>query len=176
MSETENLRALLAEHRIYGFNGTEVACRCDRRKWHTLPEWEAHVASAILTAAHPDTADDRADLDAVTDRPTRGLMDWVDLDAVSAICSQCGERSSAMVKIGTTDGWCTICLDEAAEPTTDLDAVRREAGERIAQAIEGTPTPYWLNSTLNNAWQQGITDAASVARADAVAQPDGSGS
>ena len=30
------------------------------------------------------------------------------------LCSQCGERPSVMVKIGTTDGWCTVCLDEAA--------------------------------------------------------------
>lgn len=32
------------------------------------------------------------------------------------LCSQCGERAAVMVKIGTDDGWCTTCLDEAAEP------------------------------------------------------------
>jgi hypothetical protein len=32
----------------------------------------------------------------------------------AALCSQCGERESAMVKVGTLDGWCTACLDEAA--------------------------------------------------------------
>lgn len=30
------------------------------------------------------------------------------------LCSQCGERPAAMLKIGTDDGWCTRCLDEAA--------------------------------------------------------------
>lgn len=30
------------------------------------------------------------------------------------LCSQCSERSPVMVKIGTSDGWCTQCLDEAA--------------------------------------------------------------
>ena len=35
--------------------------------------------------------------------------------ARSWLCSQCGERESVMVKIGTDDGWCTACLDEAAD-------------------------------------------------------------
>lgn len=30
------------------------------------------------------------------------------------LCSQCGELPTVMVKIGTDDGWCTKCLDEAA--------------------------------------------------------------
>jgi hypothetical protein len=31
------------------------------------------------------------------------------------LCSQCGEQMSVMVKVGTQDGWCSACLDEAAE-------------------------------------------------------------
>lgn len=38
-------------------------------------------------------------------------------DPVTArlLCSQCGERASVMVKVGTHDGWCTVCLNEAAK-------------------------------------------------------------
>ena len=31
------------------------------------------------------------------------------------LCGQCGERLACMVKVGTADGWCGACLDEAAE-------------------------------------------------------------
>lgn len=31
------------------------------------------------------------------------------------LCSQCGELEAAMMKVGTQDGWCSACLDRAAE-------------------------------------------------------------
>lgn len=34
---------------------------------------------------------------------------------VALLCSQCGEQLACMVKIGTADGWCVTCLDEASE-------------------------------------------------------------
>lgn len=55
------------------------------------------------------------------------------------LCSQCGERMSAMVKVGTTDGWCTVCLDEAAEGEDWDAAVAAEAwsvGEKDGREAE----------------------------------------
>ena len=40
------------------------------------------------------------------------------------LCSQCGERPGAMLKLGTPDLWCLNCLDEAAD-TPDRDAALR---------------------------------------------------
>lgn len=46
------------------------------------------------------------------------------------MCSQCGERMAAMVKVGTSDGWCTVCLEEAAdsEVAARVEAVLRHWG------------------------------------------------
>lgn len=47
------------------------------------------------------------------------------------LCSQCGERLAVMVKVGTDDGWCERCLDEAALPT-DADVLLA-----LARVMEG---------------------------------------
>lgn len=44
------------------------------------------------------------------------------LSTALPLCSQCGEKPACMVKIGTTDAWCTDCLDLASEPADDLRA------------------------------------------------------
>lgn len=36
----------------------------------------------------------------------------------TVLCSQCGDQLSTMVKIGTDDGWCSACLDEATQPVS----------------------------------------------------------
>jgi hypothetical protein len=46
------------------------------------------------------------------------------------LCGQCGEQPAAMVKVGTDDGWCTHCLDEAAEPAQPDVGTLRDAVER----------------------------------------------
>lgn len=65
------------------------------------------------------------------------------------VCSQCGERDSAMVKIGTTDGWCTACLDEAAEPADPVPAAEAvadlEPGQRHVPPVEGGGYDFLLN-------------------------------
>lgn len=43
---------------------------------------------------------------------------------VETLCSQCGERMSSMLRIGTGDGWCTVCLNEAAD-YPDLESIAK---------------------------------------------------
>lgn len=65
---------------------------------------------------YDDTTDDCV---ACTDGwpcPTIAALDAVEPADQPWLCSQCGEMPSVMVKIGTSDGWCTRCLDEASEP------------------------------------------------------------
>jgi hypothetical protein len=51
----------------------------------------------------------------------------------TTLCSQCGELLSVMVKIGTSDGWCTSCLDEAAD--RDEAGVEARDRDQIAEDI-----------------------------------------
>lgn len=50
------------------------------------------------------------------------------------LCSQCGERMAVMVKVGTQDGWCEVCLDEASAGERDTQA--EELAERVKAPAE----------------------------------------
>jgi hypothetical protein len=72
-----------------------------------------------------------------------------------------------MVKIGTNDGWCATCLDEAAEPAGQVaDAVL----ERIAQAIERLPLTLSASGYTSVPRSPAVirTDAAKLVRAAAL--------
>jgi hypothetical protein len=56
-------------------------------------------------------------------------------DRAERLCSQCGERMSCMVKIGTDDGWCTVCLDEAAEPAAEAERDKARGALRRVEAL-----------------------------------------
>ena len=47
MSESKSLAEVLRAHGIYGFNGSQVACRCSQRNWRYLLDWHDHVADAL---------------------------------------------------------------------------------------------------------------------------------
>jgi hypothetical protein len=57
------------------------------------------------------------------------------------LCSQCGEMPSAMVKIGTSDGWCVTCLDLAVEPA-DQPHPTPEADE-ACDVVPGKAHSLW---------------------------------
>lgn len=60
------------------------------------------------------------------------------LTEAASLCSQCGELPSVMVKIGTTDGWCTECLDRAAAtPDAGIKALVAAADEMSAVIADG---------------------------------------
>jgi len=82
------------------------------------------------------------------------------------LCSQCGEMPSVMVKIGTTDGWCTRCLDEAADPSGLREAIEA----RIAQFDRAAEMKDADDPHDHYRWMA-YQNAAAALRADLAAHP-----
>lgn len=129
------LAAVLAEHRHFrmrdhddrqGWHGWCTPCGeevdAEAGQWASASEWHrAHVAAALDAALAQEgetpvserwngTSDH-----GYTQEGDQGEAVGDDRPWTYLTCSQCGEQPSAMVKIGTDDGWCTACLDDAAD-------------------------------------------------------------
>lgn len=90
--------------------------------------------ACVLEATYWDRPYDTR-LDAI-----RGMCDLTTdgMTPVEALlCGQCGEEPAAMVKLGTSDGWCVTCLDNAAEPLTDVAALLAAADEMELVIADG---------------------------------------
>ncbi len=123
MSETQvaALVEVVRRHRPFAVEdatGSWLECICSDPDaiFETEPTraWAEHLARALLAATAPTP--DRI---------------W--------LCSQCGEMPSVMVKIGTDDGWCVRCLDEAAvgeAPTPDEVGLVEEALAALTGPVE----------------------------------------
>jgi hypothetical protein len=48
-----DVETVLGGHRIGAFNGSQVACSCDR-KWRKESEWRSHLAAALRGAGLPE--------------------------------------------------------------------------------------------------------------------------
>ena len=62
--QREALAEVLRAHGIYGFNGSQVACRCSQRNWRYLLDWHGHVTDALAPLVVQMLADARAEADA----------------------------------------------------------------------------------------------------------------
>lgn len=86
MSETSGVERVLAEHRVFGFNGSETRCSCSR-EWRSSREHTAHVAAAVLDFLREVAADEGVRVVAeVIDRRTghhMGVESWVPMAADS---------------------------------------------------------------------------------------------
>lgn len=88
------------------------------------------------------------------------------------LCSQCGEQMSVMVKVGTSDGWCGSCLDEAADHSGCEAAARADIRARLVEKIraeclgadfgrypDGRESP---DAALHHAYDEGLQRAAEM--------------
>lgn len=115
----ERVAAVLAEHRLHDR-------RSDPRYPWCICGW---VPERDTESAYS------ANLDHVAAIVAAALDDGL---SEAALCSQCGELPSVMVKIGSTDGWCTDCLDlAAATPDAGIRALKNAADEMSALILGG---------------------------------------
>jgi hypothetical protein len=173
MSETENLRAMLAAverlaDSIHGDSGWEHNSGCEGE-----PDCFACIEldlRAILTAAHPVPADDRADLDgragkdAAAVAAVRALgMNWARLSAM-AMDDEVREWTSAasrsvLAALDVVDH--PPCCGPTCQGTACWDCKGTGHPHDVAPALDVAPP---------------TTDLDAVRRKASDAQPDGSGS
>lgn len=114
--ERTDVAAVLAAHVRISWAEKPFTCSCDPDTSDARSTHQEHVLDALAAAS-------------VRPGPTEA--------GTVGLCGQCGERESVMVKVGTTDGWCVECLDEAADPRTDVAALLAAADEMSAVIAEG---------------------------------------
>jgi hypothetical protein len=139
----------------------------------TQGEREALNKAQFLT---PNTLEDNP-VHAAVERIIAARTEAADREAarVTALCSQCGELPSAMVKIGTTDGWCVKCLDEAADSrvTAAVEALadewERQPNSDINEHNYAIGATRACGVTLRAALSSAGTDALERERAKAWA-------
>lgn len=131
-SVTTDIAAVLAEHAwpgeiVTALNEAWVSCPCGERV--DVPVKHLSVSGSEAVELH------RAHVAAA-------IAARLAEREAALLCSQCGEQLACMVKVGTADGWCATCLDEASERGGEVGALaeveRRDCGH-----------PAWM-TTRNN--------------------------
>jgi hypothetical protein len=145
---------ILAAHRLrrphrggVGCMGCEwIQTRFDHETTHEAHR--AHLAAVLTQRIEADRA-------ALAARLAEGPK--------QRLCSQCGEQMSVMVKVGTQDGWCSACLDEAAEgpAVTRLAEVMRDYTDLVSRLGFGDnrTEPMADNDTIVAWFEQQSRDA-----------------